>query len=720
MISNARIVVWLGCVLACACASQSFQPRFTPPAAPKASVVVSELTRPRVREERPVGVGVTTDPSRLFAWDLKTGLAWEKPVDAKSAPLVAADNVVLQEAQGIVVRDLASGEVRSVVDEHSALIGADGAGDQLVISMARALPNTPGAIAFLKGGKVRWQQQLGLPVGVPALVGEYVLVPWATQRLSVLSASDGRELGRFHYTNTVMGRALVQGGHVYVGQLGLLPVDAALLEHPDAKRAPYTPVKRSLPGQPPLLPDGYLPVPEPDNAVHRLQVTWSMASGSEAMSTENDLVMLRFYRLLFALEASSDAVRWIRTFDHDLVGVALQPGGMWLADSAGQLSWLDAAGGTHFSVDVGRGIRMMTLRPGAYLPPAAAAAAAPKGSLREQALAAATLEDDRLGAGRAYAAAYLARFAEPEATGNLVSICAEAKFPEPVRAAACGELVGRKNGEAAVLQALRVRASFLEGTPAPPVGPLAQAAAKMQIKQAGPLLVSHIEDPNTSAHDLVAAFQAIEALGERSSAPSVERFVRLHHAEPEGSDLGPALSAALHALGALRAPHERATLVDVAADPLTPKSTRDQAQAALAVLDSPPPKPPAASASEAAAEAAPHDEVQTDPRGYALTPEVVRKILGPLRERLTHCLTLDTTHPHSGRTSLVIDGAGHVEGVFVVPVTLQGCVEPLMRDARFPSTRLGRQRVTHVFYGANTKPAPDHSKKASVTKPSAH
>jgi hypothetical protein len=25
-----------------------------------------------------------------------------------------------------------------------------------------------------------------------------------------------------------------------------------------------------------------------------------------------------------------------------------------------------------------------------------------------------------------------------------------------------------------------------------------------------------------------------------------------------------------------------------------------------------------------------------------------------------------------------------------------------------------------VFYGANTKPAPDHSKKASVTKPSAH
>jgi hypothetical protein len=710
---------WLACVLACACATQSFQPRFTPPATPTPRVVVSELTRPRVREERPVAVGLTTDPLRLFAWDLKTGLIWEKPVDAKSAPLVAADSVVLQEAQGVVVRDLASGEVRTVVDEHAALIGADGAGDQLVVSVARALPNSPGAIALLQGGKLRWRQQLNLPVGVPALVGEYVLVPWATQRLSVLSASDGRELGRFHYTSTVMGRAVVEAGRAYVGQLGLLPVDAALLEHPEAKRAPYTPLLRSLPGQPPLLADGYLPVAEPDNASHRLQVTWSMAS-TPAASTENDLVMLRFYRLLFALEAGSDAIRWVRTFDHDLVGVAVQPGGVWLADSGGQLRWLDAAGATHFSVELGRGVRVVTLRPGAFVPPSAASVEALKGTLREQVLAAAALDDDRLGAGRAYAAAYLARFAEPEATANLVSLCAEAKFPEPVRAAACSELVSRKNGEAAVLQALRVRASFLEATAAPPVGPLAQAAAKMQIKQAGPLLVSHIEDPNTAVRDLVAAFQAIEALAERSSAPSVERFVRLHHAEPEGSDLGPALGAALHALGALRAPRERATLVDVAADPLTPKSTRDQAQAALALLDSPAPKPQPGKPSEAPAEAAPQDEVQTDPRGYALTAEVVSKTLWPLHERLGKCLALDPSHPRSGRTSLVIDGSGRVEGVFVLPATLQGCVEPLLRDTRFPSTRLGRQRLTHVFYGVNAKPGPERSKRGGGAKGAAH
>ena len=725
----------LGCALLGACAAQSFQPRFSAPAAPKPSVVMTDLAQRKPRSERPVVVGLTSDPLQLFAWDLKTGLLWEKPVAAKSAPLVAADAVILQEAQGVVVRDLATGEVRAIVDEQASLVGADGQGDRVVVSMAQATPNHPGAIALIEGGSLRWKQLLGLPVGSPALFGEYVWVPWATQRLSVLAAHDGGEIGRFHYTSTVMGHALVENGHLYVGQLGLLPVDRDLLERPKTKRVPYTPLKRSLPGQPALLPDGYLPVSDPDNAAHRLQVTWSIAEAKGAPSSQNDLLLLRFYRMLFALDARADELRWVRTFEHDLVGAAMTAGGMWLADAAGQIRYLDTLGATQYSCNLGRALRVVALRPSQFVPesttantapgaaPAQPTAAkvpnpeAPVGSLREQLFAAASLNDDRLGAARAYAASYLARFEEPEVTSNLVGLCSETGNPEPLRAAACFELVGRKNGEAAVLQALRVRASFLEGTSAPPVGPLAQAAAKMQIKQAGPLLVSHIEDPNTPARDLVAAFQSIEGLAERSSAPSIERFVRLHHAEPEGSELAPALGAALHALGALHARPQRASLVDIAADALTTKSTREQAQAALALLDAPVAKEPSPQPGKPArAEAQPADEVQTDPRPYALTNDVVTKALMPLRQRLGHCLTLDSSRPHSGRTSLVIDGKGSVEGVFVLPSTLQACVEPILREARFPSTRLGRQRVTHVFYGENAAPPPAGPKPRASKK----
>jgi hypothetical protein len=280
----------------------------------------------------------------------------------------------------------------------------------------------------------------------------------------------------------------------------------------------------------------------------------------------------------------------------------------------------------------------------------------------------------------------------------LIALCSARRSPEPVRTAACVQLRDRTTGQDAVLAALRVRASFLEGTDAPPVGPLAQAAAKLQLKAAGPLLVSQLEDPNTPARDLVAVFESLEALNERSAAASVERFVRLHHAEPEGSELLPALASALRALAALRARAQRATIADVAADGLTPKPTRDEAQAALVLLDAPP--KPAAAPEPLASTANVQEEVQTDPRPWALTADVVQKTLAPVRDRLKRCLGADPSKPHAGRTSMVIDASGRVEGVFVMPATLQPCVEPLVRGTQFPSTRLGRQRITHVFTDA--------------------
>jgi hypothetical protein len=704
---RSQVLSSCGAMFAAACATTSFQPQFTAPETPKPAVVVSELTKPRERTERPVAVGLTRDPVRLFAWDLEKGaLLWEHAVDARSAPLVAADAVVLQERDGVVVRSLDTGEVRVIVDERGALIGADGQGDELIISFVYPEKSAPGGIALVTGDRVRWRQRSNLPVGVPAISGEYVVVPWATQRLTVLAASDGAELARFHYKSSVMGQAIVDRGQLYVGQLGLFAVTPGLLEEPGVKHTPYSPLKRSLPGQPPLLRDGYAPVPEPDNASHRLQVSWRVDARGGSLRTENDLFVLRFYRLLFALEASSDQIRWVRTFDHDLVAAAVQPNGFWIADTSGALRFLDAAGATQFQASFGRELRVATLRPGTWTPPAAAAppiegdpsalSERPIGELRQQLTAAASLDDDRLSAGRAYAAANLSRFDDADTTRALIALCSQRSSPEPVRAAACVQLRERTSGDAAVLAALRVRASFLEGTEPPPVGPLAQAAAKLQLKAAGPLLVSHIEDPNTPARDLVAVFESLEVLGERSAVPSVARFIRLHHAEPEGSELLPALASALRALAALQARAERPTLADVASDVLTPKSTRDHAQSALALLDSPP-QPKAAVAEADSGAKPPADEVQTDPRDYALTADAVRKHLNPMRDRLKRCLAADASAPHQGRASLVVDGEGRVEGVFVLPATLQPCAEPVLREAKFPSTRLGRQRITHVW-----------------------
>ena len=718
-------------LLACACGAQSFQPRFQPPNKPGDHALLAEIAAQKPRDERPVAVGITSEPQRLFAWDLSAGLLWERPIQALSAPLVTADAIVTHERDGIVVRDLASGEVRVVVDDHGELVGADGQGHAVVIAISYAeVKGEPrGAIAYVEGDSLRWKQSLKLPVGVPALVGRYALVPWATQTLSVLSARNGEELARWQFNKSVIGHALVDRGHVYIGQHRLMRVDQNALQQAAEVSATIAPLDRPLPGQPPLLRDGYLKVPEPDSAYHRLQATWRVGAGEgeAAHSAENDALVVRFYRELFSLRANSDEIQWVRVFDHDLVGCSIQPGGTFVADSAGVLRFLDPDGGVRLRRDLGRTLQVVTIRPGAWVPAVATATSAPSptspaptdkalGALHEQLFAAAALEDDRLGAGRAYAVEYLARITDAAVTADLIALCENDKSPEPVQLSACAHLSQRKTGGDIVVQAMRRRASFLDGSAPPPVGPLAQAAGEMRLKPAGALLISHMEDPNTKARDLPFVFAALEKLNHRSAGSAIERFVRLHHAEPEGSELAPALYAALHALGGLHVRGARASLEDVAADTLTPKAVRERAREAIGLLDAPPaPKqaaPPVKPEPETDAEVE-SDEPQTDPRPYALTAEMVRSTLAPVRKRLSQCITNDATRPRSARISVVVQGEGRVEGIFVTPTTLQACMEPLVRETKFPATRLGRQRITHLVLGANA-PAPAPAAKASA------
>lgn len=719
---------WLAAGLCCGlwtsalgCGPQSFQARFQPPIAPTEHVVLSEIGHGKPRDERPVAVGITGEPTRLFAWDLSAGLLWERPIQAKSAPIVVADAIVLREANGIVVRDLGSGEVRTVVDETGELIGADGQGRSLVVAIGYAQGETRGALAFVEGDRVRWKQSLKLPVGVPALVSNYVLVPWATQRLSVLSAKNGGELARWDFKHTVLGYALVDRGRVYVGQHGLMRVDETLLEHQLDAAQVYTPEKRSLPGQPPLLRDAYQGIPEPENAYHRLQLAFRINASADALSAENDQLLLRFYRLLFALDAREDKIQWVKAFEHDLVATAIQPGGMFVADSTGILRFLDASGTTRMQRDLGRSLQVLAIRPGAWVPVARPAPNAapevdvPLGSLSEQLFAAAALEDDRLGAGRAYAVEQLSLLTDPLVTSQLIELCGNKKSPEPVQLAACSHLEKRSTGGDEVARALARRASFLEGTSAPPVGALARAAATMQVKAAGPRLMAHMEDPGTAAQDLVPLLESLERLEHRPAASAIERFVRLHHAEPEGSELAPALVAAVHALGALRARAARPTLADVAQDALTVAPLRDKAREALAAIDGPSTKPstPAKSEADADAEQDGDDEL-TDPRPYALSADMVRRALFPLSKRLSQCLLADSPQPRVARVSMVIQGEGRVEGVFVTPTTLQACIEPLLQGAQFPATRAGRQRIEHLVHGPNA--SPETMKSLRLTK----
>jgi hypothetical protein len=212
----------------------------------------------------------------LFAWDLEQAeMMWSRPVEAKSMPAVAGDLVVIHEADGIVARHLKDGGKAFDVDKDARLVGADGDGKFAAISLEMGEESNPrGILVGAQGGKKKWTNDLKLPVGVPAVANGLVVVPWASQRISLLDAMTGEEQTRFHIMDTVVGHAFVYGENVFTGQLVVFRVNKQIEAGTKEKITYYKPFARSYPSQPPFMRDGYEPLPPPSDARWRIRLLW--------------------------------------------------------------------------------------------------------------------------------------------------------------------------------------------------------------------------------------------------------------------------------------------------------------------------------------------------------------------------------------------------------------------------------------------------------------
>lgn len=534
-----------------------------------------------------IAVGIGTSPAGLYAYDLEAGrVLWNEPATLGTVPHLAGDYVVSEEGEEAIVRRLSDGAITYRLPRRGLrLVGAAGEGDL----GALVLSTTAGAVAestlvILSRGNGAHRFEVSQALGEPAVRAEMIFVPWGHQNVSVLEGSSGAEIARLR-SREVVGHAISRGNDVFIGQSRLARFSAALSADPTWLEPSET--ERSSGAT--LFDDAYAPPPAAASAAHHVRMAFAPRRSTELAGAklETDTLYEVFYRAVFALEgpaeggAPGNTARWATVTAADVVGVAVETAGIFVADESGRLTLLETSDGrVRWTAETGIPSSYVALRVEGFAP-----AGAPTGDvlpLRDQLLAVASDTDARLVPARAFAVRLLGASPEPEVTGNLVSLCEDRAAAPSVHTAACETLALRTVGGDQVIAALDRHAAFLTGTTAPPVGALARAALAMGERRALPLLLSHLSDPETGAADLVALFDALGGFGDPSALSPIADWLRLYHAEADDSGLGEALAAGARAYGTLAGPTASDLLQPLLDDPTTHALLREAAQAMLA------------------------------------------------------------------------------------------------------------------------------------------
>jgi hypothetical protein len=670
--------------------------------------LVARLQHAPPRRELPVAVGVTYQPLKLYAFDLAAKqLLWRTPTTTGTTPVVVGDSVVTTEGGSVVIRDLRSGERRIAIRaEDFALIGADAQDDLSVITLAKGGGQyADSRVVAVRGGEIAWQRQFQGIAGAPAVVGDVVLVPWNHQNLSALEGADGREFARLRVRDAVIGRAFTDRGSVYTGsQYGVVRITSALSSGLAKKNPYYAPPEKKLPGQPMLLQDAYSPTPVPllKSGQNHVRLSWlPIVLAEKRIGLQDNNLYLVFYKFVVAFDPLNYDVHWIYTHPADISGAATVPGGILFADEEGEVGFLAAANGEKLW-NAPSGLPSLVVELRSADAPTAASGGEPlaPGALRDRLLAAAEHDDDRLAPVRLLLVDLLAKLADPEATGGLIELCDKESNSPLVRSAACKALQKRNQGAEYVLAALQHHAAFLEGTHAPPVGPLAKAAAHLKERRAVGALIAHLRDPNTPTQELESLVQALAELEDRAAVEPLEDFIRLYHADPVDSNMIDALNGSLNALFTLSGPAAAELFTQVANDELGIRAVRARA---LILLDEMERARLLAEQKERQQQRSQEKEAKAEKDAtlpQAVTPAhltlaVVDRVLSPVRRKLKACLNVDGKQLFSARVLLIVE-EGNLSTVAVTPEKLQACIEPIIRAQSFPATEARKKE--QLFY----------------------
>lgn len=647
-----------------------------------------------------VGVALTSDNHHLVGFDTATGRSLYRVDVDTTVPVVATGSYVLVEESGRVrVFDLANGRARTTVSlstgvsgEH--LIGADADGDRLAISISTATGTTARSrLVLVQGDAVDEDVAIDRPLGVPAIAGTSVLVPWAYQFLSVMDFG-GNELARVRVRNGVVSHAIAENGRAWYGSAALHSLDAtSATETPTG----YAPPDLGIDRPPTLLVSAYDAPAPVASATHHVKLVFAVdpASHGPTPTPADGLLYLVYFRFVFALDANDATPRWVRSLPGDIVGANAFPGGIRLAAETGDVVTLSATDGrAHAAASIGESIAYA-----AY--PRVASMALPdpveteRPDVRAQLVEAVQLSDARLVAPREFALARLAALPDDDATSDLTLLCEDARLPPRTKQRACDLLATRPVGSEHILAQLARHGSFLEERSTPPVAALARAAGNMHVAASVPLLIEQLRDPRTPIEAIAPIADACGAIGDASAAPALLAFLRTYHADNSEVGMTDALGAVANAYARLGGADALTQIDELATDQLAPipvaRALRDVTNRARIAARTP---QTTTTTQTATTNTTPTTQLPTH-----LTLELANPVLEPAHADLLACIRTDPARPAAVRVIIVARRDGTVAEVHASPDGAASCIREAILPLHFPATRgTGTARVTITLH----------------------
>jgi outer membrane protein assembly factor BamB len=500
---------------------------------------MSASAAPAARATRPMAFLVTD--GKLVGFDLADGkVAWQQAADVRSRVIVGAGAIAHRQGEhDVVVRAAATGEVRATVSvaADETFVGATLDGDRLVYVVQTA--DKRSVVTELDGaGKKLWARETTNAVGSPAARGGLVALPFAHQNLALLDGSTGKELARVRATDEEIAyaRALPEGIY-YGGARGIYRLDD---KSAAGSRAGSSYAEAKLSGEQVRTAyhwDGYQPSQSAIGAFDRNRLLWRGRDAGAGF--RDDLAVLHSYRFFFAFDARAGRLRWVYAHPRtDVVASEDAGSAIVFASADGDVGLIDPASGA-VRVVSRTGLRVSGASFDADGVTAGTAAQPPTDEDVAKTLEQIVWDHDaRFGAVKVFAVDALGGvpgLPVSRALLKIVRTAPTAGAPPAMAQQHAGEaLVARKDRAAVplMLEALADHYDFLEDKQPRGVDYIARALGALDVKEAAPLLATHLGDHETPERALKPIVETLAKLGGADAEHALREFLLEYHADP--------------------------------------------------------------------------------------------------------------------------------------------------------------------------------------------